>query len=47
MIENGGLVSTIERETQFISVFFFSSEMAGLLVTWLSTTPPYFATKLC
>jgi len=24
----------------------FTSEMAGLQVPWLSTTPPYFATRL-
>jgi len=31
----------------FNTVFhLFTSEMAGLLVAWLSTTPPYFATRL-
>jgi len=35
-----------ERETLRFNPFFplFTSEMAGLLVAWLSTTPPYFAT---
>jgi len=37
-----------EKNSVFIRFFFFSfsSEMAGLLVAWLSTTPPYFATRL-
>jgi len=34
------------RETEFLNPVFplFTSEMTGLLVAWLSTTPPYFAT---
>jgi len=36
------------KETLSLICFFFlfASEMAGLLVAWLSTTPSYFATRL-
>jgi len=42
------LAPGITRETLSSDLVFpfFLSELAGLLVTWLSTTPPYFATRL-